>query len=425
MALHRRVAEDPTPTHPLRPVRVIDIADEWGAYAGRLLADLGADVIRVVPPHGDTVRSRDPLIAAGDGAAGGGKVSAFGLFVNVNKRLVFLDLRDAEDRVQFLDLLATADVLLDSWRPGEAQQLDLARDVIAAHAPGLVRVAITPYGVEGPWSARAATDLTTLASGGLLSLGGYPDAEPVAAHGDQSLLAGSIFGAVAALLGLVERQLDGVARSFDVSAQEVIAGALEDAIPQYDLTGRVRRRTGDRPREAGTGIYACLDGHVSMVAGRLGTARAWQALTEWLVETGTAGAPELTEERWQSFPYRQRPEAIERFGEIFLRFTSRQTKRDLYLEAQRRSIALAPVNDVSDLFSDPQLAARGFFRSIVHPDSDAPATLPGRPYRMGTEADVVFGVAPEPRIDADAALGAADAVLAAGGSSGASCGRES
>ena len=402
MALHRKDGASPTPTHPLRGVRVVDTTDEWGAYAGRLLADLGADVIRVEAPEGDTVRAREPMVAAS-----GGDVSAFSLFVNLNKRSICLDLRQAGDRAEFLQLLETADALLDSWRPGQAAQLGLDADAIAARAPDLVRVAITPYGADGPWSGRAATDLTTLACGGLLSLGGYPDAEPVAVHGGQSLLAGSIFGAVAALLGLVERQMDGVARTFDVSAQEVIAGALEDAIPQYDLTGRVRRRTGDGPREAGTGIYTCSDGYVSMVAGRLGTARAWTALTEWLVETGTEGAAELTQEHWQSFPYRQRPEAIERFGEIFTRFTRAQTKRELYLEAQRRSIAMAPVNEVCDLFSDPQLEARAFFRSVDQPELAQAMTVPGRPYRIGCEADVVFHAAPQPGADTAAVFGTA------------------
>ena len=164
-------------------------------------------------------------------------------------------------------------------------------------------------------------------------------------------------------------------RRYDVSAQEAIAAAMEDAIPQFDLTGRVRRRAGDVPREAGTGIYACADGYVSMVAGRLGTARAWKALTAWLVRSPASRAPaSCCEERWQSFPYRQRPESIERFREIFEWFTRPRAKDALYLEAQRRSIALAPVNEVADVVADPQLEARRFFRTVV-----AAGARPARP----------------------------------------------
>jgi len=381
----------PTEAQPLGAIRVVDLTDAYGAYAGRLLADLGAVVIRVEPPQGDPVRAREPLVETPDGPA-----SAFGWFVNLNKQSVVLDLGADEDRRRLAALVADADVVLHSLSADASRDLGLDAATLATSAPSAIVVAITPYGTEGPWADRAASDLTTLASGGLLSLGGYPDAEPVAVTGGQGLLAASIFGAVAALLGLVGREGDGVARRYDVSAQEAIAAALEDAIPQFDLTGRVRRRAGDQPREAGTGIYECADGYVSMVAGRLGTARAWRALTEWLVEAGVEGADELLEERWQSFPYRQRPEAIDRFREIFERFTRPQGKRDLYQEAQRRSIALAPVNEVSDLFSDPQLEARGFFREIVPPELGRAVTVPGRPYRMGSDADVELRPAPLP-----------------------------
>jgi benzylsuccinate CoA-transferase BbsE subunit len=387
MAPDRSDRLGPTETHPLASIRVVDATDELGAYAGRLLADLGADVIRIEPPDGDPLRRRDPRV---DTQAG--PESAFGWFVNLNKRSVTLDLTDPDARSVFLALVSTADILLETWAPGEDASLGLDAAALAEARPDLIRVSITPFGSNGPWSGRVGSDLTTLASGGLLALGGYPDAEPVAVYGGQGLLAASIFGAVAAVLGLVGRQQDARGRRFDVSAQEAVAGALEDAIPQYDLTGRVRRRVGDQPREAGSGTYACVDGYVTMVAGRLGTAKAWLALTAWLVEEGVDGAEELREERWQDFPYRQRPEAIERFREIFERFTAGRTKTELYLEAQRRSIALAPVNDVADLFESPQLAARGFFRTVVPAELGRELRVPGRPYRLAGEA----GVAPRP-----------------------------
>jgi benzylsuccinate CoA-transferase BbsE subunit len=382
---------EPTATHPLRAVRVVDVANELGAYAGRLLADLGADVIRVEPPSGDPLRARDPIVDTPDGPA-----SAFAWFVNLNKRSVTLDLATPDGRSVFLALVGSADLLLETWAPGEAEALELGPEDLRLARPDLIRVSITPYGDGGPWSNRTGSDLTALASGGLLSLGGYPDAEPVAAHGGQGLLAASIFGAVAGLLGLVARQRDGRGRRFDVSAQEAIAAALEDAIPQYDLTGRVRRRAGDQPREAGSGIYRCADGYVSMIAGRLGTARAWRALTEWLAEEGVEGGEELRGEAWQDFPFRQRPESIERFRAIFESFTQTRAKTELYLEAQRRSIALAPVNEIGDLFDDPQLAARGFFRPVTPPELGREISVPGRPYRLEHETEVLPRPAPLP-----------------------------
>jgi benzylsuccinate CoA-transferase BbsE subunit len=321
-----------------------------------------------------------------------GPVSAFAWFVELGKRRDDVDLRTVDGREAFLALLATADVLLDPWRPSDLARLGLDGPTLHAARPDLVRVTVTPWGSAGPFAERPASDLTTLAAGGLLSLGGYPDAEPVAVHGGQSLLAASIFGAVAALLGLIARGTDGQGRHLDVSAQEAVAAALEDAIPQFDLTGRVRRRAGDYPREAGTGIYACADGYVSMVAGRLGTARAWTALTHWLVEEGIPDADELLTPPWQEFPYRQEPGSIERFRTIFERFTRPRTRELLYREAQRRSIALAPVNEVADLFEDAQLRARGFFRDVTVPEVDRAIRVPGRPYRIDGDR----GPAPRP-----------------------------
>jgi len=120
-------------------------------------------------------------------------------------------------------------------------------------------------------------------------LGGYPDAEPVAPFGGQSTIATAIYGAVAVLLALIAREADGEGETIEVSSQEVITQALETSIPEFELLGKVRRRLGDVPREAGTGVFACADGFVSMVAGRLGTAGAWKRLMEWLQQEGVRG----------------------------------------------------------------------------------------------------------------------------------------
>lgn len=360
---------------PLDGVRVIDATDAYGAYAGRLLADLGAEVIRIESPEGNDLRGHPPTVDLPTGP-----LSAFDWFVNLNKRSVTLDLRDPDQRSVFLGLVATADVLLEGWPSNSPDSFSSAE--LEKAQPTLVRVSITPFGHGGPWTNRQACDLTSLAAGGLLSLGGYPDTEPIAVYGSQSLLAASIFGAIAALIGLVAREGDGRGRHFDVSAQEAVAAAMEDSIPQFDLTGRVRRRLGDSPREAGTGIFTCRDGYVAIVAGRLGTARAWTALTRWLVEEGAEGAEELQSPEWQEFGYRQRPEAIERFRLVFERFASRWTRQELYLEAQRRSIALAPVNDVGDVVADRQLVARRFFEQVEVKGVEAKVLVPGRPYRL-------------------------------------------
>lgn len=139
----------------------------------------------------------------------------------------------------------------------------------------MIHVIVTPFGqgLSPDWGP--VDDLIVLGAGGLLYLGGYRDAGPVAASGGQSRYAASIFAAVATLVALIDRERSGRGTTIDVSAQECIAQALEDSVPTFALTGQERMRYGTVAREAGTGMYACSDGYVSMVAGRLGTARAW------------------------------------------------------------------------------------------------------------------------------------------------------
>ena len=354
--------------------RVIDLTDELGAYAGRLLADMGAEVIRVEPPGGSQTRHVEPLVEV-DGQT----VSAFELFVNAGKRSVIIDTATPLGVAQLEKLIASADIVIESPTPVLADAgLDPQR--VRSLKPDLCRVIITPYGLDRQPAWSPTDDLLVMASGGLLHLGGYPDLGPVAAYGGQSRFAASIFGAVAAMAGLLQRDVDGSGSTYDVSAQECVAQALEDSAATYALTGHVRQRQGDRPREAGSGVYPCHDGYVSMVAGRLGTARAWTALVTWLNESEADGAAELLESRWGTFEFRQTEPAIEGFARIFAAFTATRDKLDLYTEAQARLIALSPVSTVGDILANPQLRWREFFVDVNEPEGSV--TFPRAPYRM-------------------------------------------
>ena len=348
---------------PLDGVRVVETAGELTGYAGRLLADLGATVTRIAPVAAD---------ALGDAAD-----QDVEWFLHRNKDEVRLDASTPDGLAELELLVRGADILIED---------ELGRDWMASlPAEALqhpVRVTLSPFGLEGPRAGYASTDLVRLAAGGLLWLGGYQDAEPVAPFGDQSSIATGLFGAVAAVLGLLERESGKPAPTLDVSSQEVLTQALETSIPDFELTGKLRRRLGDTPREAGTGTYPCADGYISMVAGRLGTARAWTRLREWLVAEGTPGAEELMTDDWETLPFRQRPESVQRFSEIFFSFASTRTKQELYHAAQSRGIALSPVNTLCEVLADPQLAARSFFQAATHPSTGVTAQMPSAPFRL-------------------------------------------
>jgi len=367
----------------LSGIRVLDLADNAVAYASRLLADLGAEVIRIESPRRN---------ASQDGIA-----SCAHAFWNANKKAITLDLNCAEGRRLFGELLVKSDVVIETFAPGTLAAWGIGYETMKDRNPGIVLVSVTPYGQTGPCAKFRATDLTLLAAGGLLSLGGYPENGPVAVAGEQGYLASAIFGAVAALKALLEREGTNHGQWLDVSGQECIAFALEDAIPEWYLNGSIRQRTGDQAREAGTGVYPCQDGYVSMVAGRLGTAKAFKTLVQWIAESGTPGGDALLDERWQDFKFRQSPDGIARFAEIFARFCAARSKQELYREGQARQIAIAPVNTVADIVEDQQLRANGFFQTLHDDALDRDVTVPGPPYRLARTPATLRSAAPTSR----------------------------
>ncbi|HEY2887172.1 MAG TPA: CoA transferase [Candidatus Limnocylindrales bacterium] len=366
----------------LAGIRVLDLADELGAYASRLLGDLGADVIRIEPPGGGSTRHIAPIVVLPGAEPAVAAGSAFDRFVNAGKRSVTLDIRTDDGHALFERLLRTADILIETWSFAEADAMALRPADISAINPNLVHVSVSPFGRDRARDPVADDDLTIMAAGGLLNLGGYPDSAPLVAAGGQSRNAASLFAAVGALVGLLDRARAGRGRWIDVSAQECVAQGLEDTVAAFEMTGKVRKRHGSNAAEAGTGMYPCADGLVSMVAGRVGTARAWQALIDWLVEAGADGADALQEPAWAELSHRQTKGAIEQFSRVFGAFARARTRQELYREAQARGIALSPVNDLAGVLADPQLRARGFWATVVDPETRIATEYPGPPYRL-------------------------------------------
>ncbi|MFJ6949099.1 CoA transferase [Streptomyces wuyuanensis] len=357
---------------PLDGVRVIDLSTRLGAYAGRLFADLGADVIRVEPPGGVPERGAPPL--TGDGAG-----LSFA-FTEAGKRSVVLD--DAgPGRTDVLDrLLSTAQLLLTSEGPARLRERGLHPEDVTRRHPRLIHVSVSPFGLTGPWADRPATDLTLLAAGGLLALAGDPDLPPVRAWGEQTSVIAGVHSATAALIALLALEDTGRGQIVDVSAQEAVAHSLENAVQYLDLEDVVRRRVGAGPAEAGTGLFACADGWIYLVGGLGGLPLAWDAITAWLEAEGVEDAAGLREPRWLERGWRRGEEGVRTFRVLFERFAAPRTKRELYEEGQRRGISIAPVSTPGDLLASPQLTGRGFFRRVAV--GGTTLAFPGSPYRF-------------------------------------------
>ncbi|MGH3300479.1 MAG: CoA transferase [Streptosporangiaceae bacterium] len=390
------MAERLLPRQPtvLESVRVADWTDQSGVYAGRLLADLGADVVRI-ETDAEPQTWPEELMAAGPG---GVPVSGLERYVNLNKRSVRISTQTQAGRELLAELLGHADIVITSG--AAARQWQEAGNPLGTG----VHVSVSPFGNVGHGAQLTADDLVTLAVGGLLSLGGYPDAEPVAVYGNQTYLAGGMNAAIGALLGLLAADAGQGPADLDVSVQAVMASALEDAAAEFDLTGSVRRRTGDGLREAGTGTFACADGWIVVVAGKLGTAEAWDSLVGWLCEQDVDGAEALKAPEWSTLEHRRLPASIAGFQQVMESATARFTMQELYAELQGRRIAAAPVNSIADLLTEPQLADRQFFRTVADDWMGRQITYPGPPYRLTDHAMRDWTSAPAPGRDTEQVL---------------------
>lgn len=354
----------------LSGVRVVELSGISGAYCGKLFADLGAEVALVEPIDGSPLRAKGPFISD----APGPENSLPFTYLAANKTNVVTDLATSAGRKLLDELASVADIVILADHPS-ADQVDLAS--LLKLNPRLVCLRITPYGSDGPYAGFVGDDLSLMAMGGLLTMAGYPDRAPVAAYGEQGLLAADQFGAVAALSALLHAERTGEGELIDLSIQESIVMALENAAQTYQLEGKVRNRTGVSSR-AGTGIYPCKDGELYLLAGGIGDTGMWSNFARWMEAEGVEGAGQFADSAWDDLA----PGSAEVFGKVFLPYAARKTKAELYAMGREWRVPMAPMSTPTDLLCNDQLAYRGFF---VPCPSGSPATgirMPGAPYKL-------------------------------------------
>ena len=267
----------------LSDLRILDLSDRLGQYAGRLFASLGADVIRVEPPWGGTARVAAPF------AAGRPKEEASleFWFHNLNKRSVALDLDTAEGQDALRALARGSDVLLESSTPGAMHRRGLDYAALSALNPGLIYTSMTGFGQDGPYARWAWSDIALMALGGQMWLCGYPGAPPARLAGNQSYMQAALHGAYATMIALHHRDVTGEGQFIDVSTQDCIATAMETAMQFWDIRRELRSRTGAERNGPAVGPYPCKDGVVHWMAPATGN--GWGNLVEWLRDEGVPG----------------------------------------------------------------------------------------------------------------------------------------
>lgn len=347
-----------------------------GNYAGKLFADMGADVILVEPLAGTELRREPPFIEDIPGT----ERSLNFAYQNTSKRGICLDLDTASGQHLLRDLARTADLVIETAPPGWMAARGLGYADLSKDRPQLVVASITPFGQTGPYADLRATDLVGLATGGLLWMGGYQGVAPTQAHGDQAFKCAAMYGAVAAMLAVTEAELTGQGQHVDISMQESVTLALENAAQTYDLEGVIRKRPLGDQRFAGYGLFPCEDGYIFLGSRGIGTSPAWTRSLQWFKDEGMEGADRLFGPEWSDLKYLRSDEARQVFGDLFIPWARRHSKAWLYGEGQKRGIPLAPVSTPVDLLHNPQLRARGHFVPFTHPLLKQAADMPGAPY---------------------------------------------
>jgi len=349
--------------------RVLDLTEDASAFCSRLLADLGADVIKVERPGGDPSRRAGPFLSRNPGRA---ESTSF-FCHNIGKRGISLDLQKPAGREDFLKLLRRTDIVIESFRPGELKRLNLDFSTMEAENPRLILVSITGFGQDGPRSSFKSCDLIAAAFGGQMYVCGSPALPPQKPWGEQSHYMASLFGAVAVFLARRRAVETGKGCHIDISLQEAAAATLGDVLTRYVLDRRITRRQGSIYGDRAFAACACRDGHLVLTP-----LRNWETLVGWVAADGMA--EDLQEEPWRDGAYRR--EHFDHILQVLQRWTGTQPVRKLFDLAQLLRFPWAPVQSIREVLEDPQLQARGFFLEIPRPGGEGTLSSPGSPYRL-------------------------------------------
>ena len=362
-------------------MRVLDFAAEPLAHAGRVLAELGAEVILVEPPGGAALRRASPTTVADSGH----EVSATFFAYAAGKRSVTIDPDDAGDRALLERLLASAQVVLVPAERARVEELGLEESQLRSAHPSLVVVSATPFGLTGPRRDWAGSDATAWASSGINYLMGDADRPPVVAPVGLSNTLTSLNAAMGALLAVRSQRRGGTGQLVDISMQEAVLSASMEAGPQLALEGRAVDRV-PRVRLAGVGIFASSDGEAVDINAFL--PGQWDALADWIATE--LGIEEAKLEVFQGGIVERMP-YTEMITNWIVELTSRYPKQEFFLEAQRRGIPCGAVNEASDLLIDHQLAETDGWDP--HPAPEAPEfRLPRGPLTVDGQRPVAGSI---------------------------------
>jgi benzylsuccinate CoA-transferase BbsE subunit len=363
----------------LKGYRVLDLTDEKGSLCGRVLGDMGADVIKVERPGRDLSRNNGPFYH--DEADP--EKSLYWFAFNANKRGITLDLASEDGKAIFKKLLKDSDFIIESFPPGYMQRLGLGYEELNRINPRVILVSITPFGQTGPYKDYKASDIVLMATGGFMSLTGDKDRPPVRISIPQAYLFGGLQAAAGAMVAFYWQKKTGQGQHVDLSTQQAITvTALNTPIFWFLNQAIIHRvgpfRVGGRAHLEQRNTWPCKDGYVTTIltGGELG-APVNRRLVEWMDSEGMANDL-LKNLEWEKLDMANiTPEMLTALEEPIGQFFKAHTKKELHEGAIRRQIWLFPVQSCEELMECPQLQARDFWVNVKHPGLQASITYPG------------------------------------------------
>lgn len=381
----------------LSPFRVLDLTDELGFLCGKILGDIGADVIKIERPGGDPARRLGPFFHNDPEP----EKSLYWFGFNNNKRGITLNLESKKGRELFSTLASRADFIIESYMPGYLDDLNIGYSALSKINPRLVWTSITPFGLSGPYSRFKASDIEIMALSGCMSLTGDPGRPPLRVTFPQSYVWTGSYAAMGALIAHYHRSVTGCGQQVDVSAQACMLWAFSHAHTFWDLNRHVEKRAGSfMTGRSITGarmrvFWPCKDGYLNFIiyGGEAGR-RTNQALVEWMDSKGMA--PDfLKQKEWKTFDIAQvTQEEIDRMEEPISEFFKSVTKAEFFKEVVKRQMLGYPVASVKEIFEDPQHEARAFWQKVEHPELKTAIDYPGGFAKFSEGACAIWRRAP-------------------------------
>ncbi len=364
--------------------RVLDLTDDKGAFCGRILGDLGADVVKIEPPEGDPSRKIGPFYKK----ATPPENSLYWYNLNASKRGITLNLKKKEGRELFKALVKTANIVIESFKIGYMKRIGLGYNSLTKIKPDIIMTSVSPYGQDGPYSAYPTSDIVAQAMSGFMFMIGDPGLPPLRISVPQAYLHAGGQASVATLIAYYYWENTGEGQYIDACVHGGMTGTTFNAAGFWDLRKQILQRSGPYRQGMSTTsqqleLWKCKDGFVAFILLGGGTgAKTNQRLVEWMAEENMA-PPHLLSMDWNKFDQASASaEYIASIDQPISEFFMAHTMAELDAGAVERKIMLTSVSTPKEIVEFPQLKARDFWQTIERPGWKDSFKFPGPPLKF-------------------------------------------